>query len=106
MQSLFNKLNIIEFTVYLAPPRPFICLLSLLSCESVISEACLRMRTVLDRTRAISTHRGKGSVALPELTVSKDSLAVFELYRHSLITLGIDSSHSKEAESCLIISER
>lgn len=76
MQSLFNKLKIIEYTVYLAPPRPFICSLSLLSCESVISEACLRMRTVLDRTQAISTHRGKGSVALPELlTVSKDSLA-------------------------------
>lgn len=91
MLNLFNKFNIIEFSVYSAPPRPFICLLSLLSCGSVISVTCLRTRTVPDRTPAIGTHRG-GSDALPELVVSEDYLVVFELYRLSLITLWIDSN--------------
>lgn len=113
MQSLFGEFNIIEFSVYSAPPRRFICLLSLLSCGSVISGTCPRTRTVPDRTPAIGTHRG-GSDALPESMVSKDYLVVFELYRLSHIALWIDShtepsSQKKQNQVWLIlrfISER
>lgn len=109
-----NKFNTIEFSVYLAPPRRFICLLSSLSCGSVISGTCLRTRTVPDKTPAIGTHRGRGSDALPELAVSKDYLVVFELYRRSLTALRIDShtdpcSQKKQHRVWLIlrfISER
>lgn len=55
-----SKFNIIEFSVNSAPPRPFICLLCLLSCGSVISGTCLWTRTVTDRTAAISARRGGG----------------------------------------------
>lgn len=78
--SLFSKFNIIESSVYSAPPRPFICLLSPLSCGSVISGSCLWTKTVVDRTQSMGT-RGEGSDALPELVVSKDYLVVFELCR-------------------------
>lgn len=104
--SVFNEFSITE-----APPRPFICVLSLLSCGPVISGTCLRMRTASDRTPAIGRHRGRGSDALPELAAGKDYLVVFELYRLSRsITLQIDpSTHKKQNLVWLIlrfISER
>lgn len=81
-----------------------------ISCGSVISGTCLRTRTAPDRTPAISTHRGGGSAALPELMVSEDYLVVFELYRPRLDSLHRPKHSSvpflstkKEAKSCLIV---
>lgn len=98
--SLFNKFNIIELSVYSAPPRPFICLLSLLSCGSVISGSRLWTKTVVDRTASMGTRR-EGSDALPELVVSKDYLVVFELHRVYTPCCVL----SKEAKPCLTGAE-
>lgn len=69
--SLFNKSNNIEFTVYTAPPRPFICLLFLLSCGFVIAGTCLWTRTVSDRTRAIESCRGADQMLCQNLWRAK-----------------------------------
>lgn len=114
MQSLFNKFNNIDFSVYSAPPRPFICLLSPFSSGSVISGTCLQTRTVPDRTPAIGTHRGGGveqdggwgdQLLLPKPVVSEDYLGcVWALQTQSYNSpdwLTLWSVLSKEVKSCL-----
>lgn len=92
MWSLFSKFNIIELSVYSAPPRPFLCLLSPLSCGSVISGTCPWTRAAPDKTLAIGAHWEEGIGCFARKTVVReDYLAVFELYTLGLITLRIDS---------------
>lgn len=104
-----NKFNTIEFSVYLAPPRRFICLLSPLSCGSVISGTCLRTKTVPDKTPAIGTHGGKG-IRCSARTRGQQRLSgcVWALQTQSYSSpdwLTHWSVLSKEAASCLIDTE-
>lgn len=85
-ESLFSKFNNIEFSVNSAPPRPFICLLSLLSCGPVISGTCLRTRTVTDRTPAIGAH-GRIRCFARALGQGRLSGCVWALQTHSYNSL-------------------
>lgn len=57
--SLLNKFYFIELCVCSAPPRPFICLLALLSCGPVISGTCLWTTTLFERTWAVESPAGE-----------------------------------------------
>lgn len=57
--SLLNKFDFIELRVYSAPPRPFICLLALLSRGPVISATCLWTTTLFERTWAVENPAGE-----------------------------------------------
>lgn len=96
----------IEFSITEAPPRPFICVLSPLSCGPVISGTCLWMRTASDRTPAIGRHGGEG-IRCSVRTGGRQRLSgcVGALQTQWVHNSANWSIHSQEAESCLIDPE-